>query len=170
MDTKLNVNAEIEHVFEKLAESDYDVKLELTLSDKESGVAITSSLNKDSLKDVNNSLLVFVEETMREADNECLKEKIDKMKKFKADFDIMADGPTAAARKVVERLKEEGAKTAYVSLVLSSTLDSLEGFEFPKDCGGSCGQRIAREIGTIDGIKLFFYGNLAWDDATVLYE
>jgi stalled ribosome rescue protein Dom34 len=163
-------NMEIEHAFEKLAESNYDVKLGLTISDKESGVTITSSIDKDKLKDWQDEFSKFVDATIREADNECMERKIDKMKKFKADFDIMVDGPTAAARKVVERLKEEGAKIAYVSLELSSTFDSLEGFEFPKDCKDSCEQRIAREIGTIDGIKLFYYGNLVWNDTTVLYE
>lgn len=160
------INTEIEHAFGKLSESNYDVKLGLTISDKESGVTVTSSLNKDILKEFPR----FVDATIHEADNECIEKKINKMKKFKADFDIMADGPTATARKVVERLKKEGAKAAYVSLGLSPTFDSLEGFEFSKVCGGSCEQRVAREIGTIDGIKLFYYGNLVWNDTTVLYE
>lgn len=166
MEEKLSASTGIEHAFGKLAESNYGVKLGLTISDKESGVTVTSSIDKDILKEFPR----FVDATIMAADNACLERKINKMKRFKADFDIMTDGPTASAGKVIERLRKEGAKTAYVSLGLSSTFDSLEGFEFPKDCGDSCGQSVAREIGTVDGIKLFYYGNLVWDDKTVLYE
>lgn len=163
---KKKVNVEIEHAFGKLAESNYDVKLGLTVSDKESGVTVTSSLNKDILKEFPR----FVDATILEADNERIGRKINKMKKFKADFDIMAEGPTSVARKLIERLKKEGAETAYVSLGLAPLFDSLEGFEFSKVCGDSCEHSVAREIGTIDGIKLFCYGNLVWNDTTVLYE
>ena len=133
-----------------------------------SGVTITSSLRKDSLKNMQDNFPKFVEATIRETDNECIIRKINKMKSFKANFDIMADSPTCVARKVIERLKEEGAKTAYVSLGLSSTFDSLEGFEFVSADSDSC--CITRQIGTIDGIKLFYFGNLVWNDTTVLYE
>lgn len=163
-------NFEIEHAFEELAESNYDVKLVLTVSDKESDVAITASINKDTLKNVQDEFPRFVQAIINEADNACMIKKIGKMKNFKADFNITEDGPTAAAGKVVERLKEEGAKAAYVSLGLAPSFDSLVGFEFSNSCGDLCEYNVAREIGTIDGIKIFSYGNLRWDDTTVLYE
>lgn len=162
---------DIRQVFKELAESSYDAKLELTLSDKESGVKITSTINKDNLRDAND-VSNFVALAMNEASNACAKSKFKNMKSFKADVKIDVDlelaGQKGAARKVLEKLKEEGAKAAYMSLLLTTSFDSLEDFKFVEP--GSDPYCITRQVGTIDGIKIFFYGDLACNDTTVFYE
>ena len=122
----------------------------------------------DIVKRMAESVLLTVNDEIIRIDIECM-EKIE----FENDVDLLNDGIGKAVEtgnKLLNLLKEVGAKDAYMSGRLAVLLADLPCYEAAKVAETDGSVKPDMLVGSVSGVNVHVYSNLSWGDNTVYYK